>query len=231
MSRPRILIADDEVQLRRAVKRSLEGHGYDVRETEDGAGSLREVGAFKPDVVLLDLIMPDMTGVEVCRELRRASQVPVIVLSVVGEERRKVEALDAGADDYLTKPFGMDELLARIRVALRRGSAERAQAPVIDVDDLQIDLTRRNVRVGGQDVHLTPTEYSLLKYLAINAGKVLTHPIILGAVWGPEYASDVQLLRTFINQLRSKLGDDSEAPRFIHTDPGVGYRFAVADEP
>ena len=230
MSASRILVADDETQLRRAVRRSLEGHGYAVREAEDGSSSLRELKAFKPDVVLLDLVMPDMSGVEVCRELRKASQVPVIVLSVVGEERRKVEALDAGADDYLTKPFGMDELLARIRVALRRGSADRTQAPVIEAGDLRIDLERRDVRVRGEPVHLTPTEYSLLKYLALNAGRVLTHPMILAAVWGPEYGSDVQLLRTFINQLRAKLGEDRDTPCYIHTDPGVGYRFVSAAE-
>jgi two-component system KDP operon response regulator KdpE len=172
-----------------------------------------------------------MTGVDVCRELRKASQVPVIVLSVVGEERRKVEALDAGADDYLTKPFGMEELLARIRVALRRGSADRMQAAVIEVDDLHIDLERREVRLRGEAVHLTPTEYSLLKYLATNGGKVLTHPMILGAVWGPEFSSDVQLLRTFINQLRAKLRDDGGSSRFIQTDPGVGYRFVAPSEP
>lgn len=227
MSDPRILVADDEAQLRRAVRRSLEGHGYAVREAEDGGSSLKELAAFKPDVVLLDLIMPDMTGVDVCRELRRTSQVPVIVLSVVGEERRKVEALDAGADDYLTKPFGMDELLARIRVALRRGSADRVQGSRIQIDGLDIDLERRAVRLRGERVHLTPTEYSLLKYLATNAGKVLTHPMILGAVWGPEYTSDVHLLRTFINQVRTKLGEDRDSPRFIQTDPGVGYRFAA----
>jgi two-component system KDP operon response regulator KdpE len=226
MSAPRILVADDESQLRRAVRRSLEGHGYAVREAEDGSSSLRELAAFKPDVVLLDLVMPDMSGVDVCRELRKASQVPVIVLSVVGEERRKVEALDAGADDYLTKPFGMDELLARIRVALRRGSADRAQASVIKTGDLRIDLERRDVQLHGEPVHLTPTEYSLLKYLATNGGRVLTHPMILGAVWGPEYTSDVQLLRTFINQLRAKFGEDRDTPRYIYTDPGVGYRFA-----
>jgi two-component system KDP operon response regulator KdpE len=227
-SGPRILIADDETQLRRAVKRSLEGHGYTVREAADGASSLRELGTFKPDVVLLDLMMPDMTGVDVCRELRKTSQIPVIVLSVVGEERRKVEALDAGADDYLTKPFGMDELLARIRVALRRGSSDRTQASVIQVADLRIDIEHRDVRLNDELVHLTPTEYSLLKYLATNAGRVLTHPMILAAVWGPEYTSDVQLLRTFINQLRAKLQDDRDASRFIHTDPGVGYRFTTS---
>lgn len=226
MSGARILIADDEVQLRRAVRRSLEGHGYLVREAEDGAGALRELGSFKPDVVLLDLVMPDMTGVDVCRRFRETSQVPVIVLSAVGEERRKVEALDAGADDYLTKPFGIDELLARVRVAVRRGSSDRAQSSVIRFDGLEIDLERRSVRVDGVEVHLTPTEYTLLKYLATNAGKVLTHPMILGAVWGPEYATDTQLLRTYINQLRTKLRDGRDAGRFIRTDPGVGYRFA-----
>jgi two-component system KDP operon response regulator KdpE len=229
MTAPRILVADDEAQLRRAVRRSLEGHGYAVREAGDGASSLRELGAFKPDVVLLDLVMPDMSGVEVCRELRKASHVPVIVLSVVGEERRKVEALDAGADDYLTKPFGMNELLARIRVALRRGSADRTQASFIRTGDLQIDLERRDVRLNGAPVHLTPTEYALLKYLAVHAGRVLTHPMILAAVWGVEYTSDVPLLRTFINQLRGKLGDDRGTPRYIYTDPGVGYRFAPAE--
>lgn len=225
MTGARILVADDEVQLRRAVRRSLEGHGYEVREAEDGADALGEIAAFKPDVVLLDLMMPDMTGVDVCLRLRETSQVPLIVLSVVGEEHRKVEALDAGADDYLTKPFGMDELLARVRVALRRGSSDRAQASVIRVDNLQLDLERRSVTLDDDDVHLTPTEYSLLKYLAINAGRVLTHPMILGAVWGPEYTTDTQLLRTYINQLRVKLRDDRDAPRFIRTDQGVGYRF------
>jgi two-component system KDP operon response regulator KdpE len=213
------------------VRRSLEGHGYAVREAEDGASSLRELGAFKPDVVLLDLVLPDMTGVDVCRKLRETSQVPVIVLSVVGEERRKVEALDAGADDYLTKPFGMDELLARIRVALRRGSSERAQAAVVRVGGLEVDLERRIVQLDGEVVRLTPTEYSLLKYLVTNAGKVLTHPMILGAVWGPGYGTDTRLLRTYINQLRTKLRDDPDTPRFIRTDPGVGYGFAEPERP
>ena len=230
MSGARILVADDETQLRRAVRRGLEGHGYAVREAEDGAGAVREFAAFKPDVVLLDLIMPDMTGVDVCREMRASSATPVIILSVVGEEQRKVEALDAGADDYLTKPFGMDELLARVRVALRRGSTDRGQIAVIRADGLEIDLANRRVRRDGASVHLTPTEYSLLKYLATNAGKVLTHPMLLSAVWGPEYVSDSQLLRTYINQLRAKLGDDASAPRFIRTDPGVGYRFAEPPE-
>jgi two-component system KDP operon response regulator KdpE len=225
MSGARILVIDDEPQLRRSLARSLSGHGYDVREAEDGASGVREVGAYKPDVVLLDLMLPDMSGVDVCRGIREGHDTPIIVLSVVGEERAKVDALDAGADDYLTKPFGMDELLARVRVALRRGAAGRAQQPVIQADGLSIDIENRTVAVDGVEVHLTPTEYSLLKYLATHAGKVLTHPMILRAVWGGEYAQDNALLRTYVNQLRSKLGDDPSAPRFIRTDPGVGYRF------
>jgi two-component system KDP operon response regulator KdpE len=225
MSAARILVVDDEPQLRRTLTRSLGGHGYAVREAADGAAAVREFAAFKPDVVLLDLMLPDTSGVEVCRELRGRHDTPIIVLSVVGEERTKVEALDAGADDYLTKPFGIDELLARVRVALRRGAADRTQQPVIRADGLSIDIERRRVTLDSQEVHLTPTEYALLKYLATHAGKVLTHPMILRAVWGEEYAQDSALLRSYITQLRSKLGDDPAAPRFIRTDPGVGYRF------
>jgi two-component system KDP operon response regulator KdpE len=223
--KPRILIVDDEAQLRRALTRSLEGHEYAVREAEDGAAALAAFETFKPDVVLLDLMLPDMSGVDVCRELRRKHQTPVIILSVVGEEAAKVAALDEGADDYLTKPFGMDELLARIRVALRRGASDRAQQPVIATGGLLIDLERRSITLDGEAVRLTPTEYSLLKYLALNAGKVLTHGMILREVWGAEYAEDTHVLRTCVNQLRAKLGDNPAAPRFIRTDPGVGYRF------
>lgn len=221
----RVLVVDDETQLRLALRRSLEGHGYSVREAEDGAEALREHDAFKPDLVLLDLMLPDMTGVEVCRQLRRSYQTPIIVLSVVGDEKAKVAALDDGADDYLTKPFGIDELLARVRVALRRGSSDRAQASTITAGDLTIDLERRIVQLSGEDLHLTPTEYTLLKYLATNAGKVLTHPMILRAVWGVDYGEDTHVLRTYVNQLRDKLGDDPASPRYIRTDPGVGYRF------
>jgi len=174
---------------------------------------------------VLDLMLPDMSGVEVCRELRRKHSTPIIVLSVIGDEKTKVAALDAGADDYLTKPFGMDELLARIRVALRRGASERDQQPVITAGSLVIDLELRAVSVDGQEVRLTPTEYTLLKYLAMHAGKVLTHATILREVWGAEYVDDTHVLRTCVNQLRTKLSDDPAAPRFIRTDPGVGYRF------
>ncbi len=222
---PRILVVDDEAQLRHAITRSLQGHNYEVREAEDGASALSAFEAFKPDVVLLDLMLPDMNGVEVCRQLRRKHHTPIIIVSVIGEEKTKVAALDVGADDYLTKPFGMDELLARIRVALRRGASDRTQQPIISLGGLVIDLERRTVSLAGQEIHLTPTEYSLLKYLATNAGKVLTHSMILREVWGAEYVDNTHVLRTCINQLRSKLGDAPAAPRFIRTDPGVGYRF------
>lgn len=224
-SGPRILIVDDEPELRRALVRTLDGHQYATREAADGEAAIRELQAFKPDVVLLDLVLPDMSGVDVCRRIRETSQTPVIVLSVLGEEARKIEALDAGADDYLTKPFGSGELLARVRVALRRGSADRVQGSVIRIDGFTMDIEQRRVQIDGADIHLTPTEYSLLKYLATNAGKILTHPMILRSIWGPAYASDNKLLRTYINQLRAKLGDNAAEPRFIGTDPGVGYRF------
>lgn len=226
---PRILLVDDEAQLRRAVTRSLEGHGYQVREAGDGPSALVAFEVFKPDVVLLDLMLPGMGGVDVCRELRRKHRTPIIILSVIGEEQTKVAALDEGADDYLTKPFGMDELLARVRVALRRGASDRTQQPTIAAGGLVVDVERRMVTLDGQEVRLTPTEYSLLKYLATNAGKVLTHGMILREVWGAEYAQDTQVLRTCINQVRSKLHDDAAAPRFIRTDPAVGYRFLLAE--
>lgn len=224
----RILVVDDERQLRLTLKRSLEGYGYAVREAEDGASGLTAFDAFKPDVVLLDLVLPDMSGVDVCRELRLSHRTPIILLSVVGDEQTKIAALDEGADDYLTKPFSAGELLARIRVALRH-SAGPAGESRIDAGDLSIDVGTREVRLSGQEIRLTPTEYNLLKYLATNAGRVLTHPMILRAVWGVEYADDSAVLRTYINQLRSKLGDDAADPRFIRTDPGVGYRFVGTD--
>jgi two-component system KDP operon response regulator KdpE len=224
----RILVVDDEHQLRRAVRRALEGHGYQVQEAEDGSSALNAYQLFKPDVVLLDLMLPDISGVEVCRRLRELRDTPIIILSVIGDEKTKVEALDQGADDYLTKPFGSDELLARIRVALRRVALPQTGG-AFKVQELEIDATRRLVTLSGQEVHLTPTEYSLLTYFAANAGKVLTHPMILRAVWGAEYADDSHVLRTYVNQLRAKLHDDPATPRFIRTDPGVGYRFAEPD--
>ncbi|HLF72487.1 MAG TPA: response regulator transcription factor [Dehalococcoidia bacterium] len=227
---PRILVVEDEAQLRYSLRRSLEEHGYSVREAEDGAGALREVAAFKPDVVLLDLMLPDMSGVEVCREIRLDHETPIVVLSALGDEKTKVQALDAGADDYLTKPFGMDELFARIRVALRHGSSLRAGQAVVEAGELRVDFEKRSVTLRGVEVHLTPTEYSLLKYLATHAGKVLTHPMILREVWGAEYADDTAVLRTYVNQLRAKLEDDQDKPRYIRTEPRVGYRFGGPED-
>jgi len=230
MSGARILIIEDEAQLNYALRRYLEESGYVTREAEDGTGGLREFAVFKPDVVLLDLMLPDMSGVEVCATIRQSSETPIVVLSALGDEKTKVAALDEGADDYLTKPFGMDELLARIRVALRHGSSLRANQPVIEVGELRLDLEHRLVTLAGREIHLTPTEYALLKYLATNAGKVLTHPMILRSVWGAEY-QDTAVLRTCVNQLRAKLEDDTANPRYIRTEPRIGYRFASPDDP
>jgi two-component system KDP operon response regulator KdpE len=232
MDRARILIADDEPQLRRTVRLALERHGYAVREAATGKEAIAEFARYRPDVLLLDLVLPDLTGVEVCREIRRFQHQPIIVLSVVQDEGMKIAALDAGADDYVTKPFGIGELLARVRVALRRGATERVQLPVIEANGLSLDLERHRVSVDEREVHLTPTEFSLLRYLATNAGRLLTHNMILKAVWAEKDDADAHVIRTYINQLRSKLGDDDtrSGHRFIATEPAIGYRFIEADE-
>jgi two-component system, OmpR family, KDP operon response regulator KdpE len=227
---PRVLVIEDEAQLRFSLRRYLEESGHNVRDVSDGGSGLREFAAFKPDVVLLDLMLPDVSGVEVCREIRRAHETPIVVLSALGDEKTKVKALDEGADDYLTKPFGMEELLARIRVALRHGSSLRANQPLVKVADLSVDLEHRLVKLRDKEVRLSATEYSLLKYLTTHVGKVLTHPMILREVWGTEYADDTAILRTYINQLRAKLEDDPDKPRFIRTEPRVGYRFGAPED-
>lgn len=224
MSGARILVIEDETQLRRALRQYLEKSGYAAAEASDGAGALLEFANFKPDVILLDLMLPDLSGVEVCRTIRETSQTPIVVISALGDEKTKVRALDEGADDYLTKPFGVDEMLARIRVALRHAGPLSASEPVIDAGELHIDLDRRRVTLAGEDISLTPTEYGLIKYLAMNRGKVLTHSMILRAVWGSEY-EDSAVLRTYVNQLRAKLKDDAANPRYIRTEPRIGYRF------
>jgi two-component system KDP operon response regulator KdpE len=224
MSGARILVVEDEPQLRFALRRYLESSGFSVREAGDGATGLACFAEFHPDITLLDLMLPDMGGVEVCKGIRTQSPAPIIVLSALGDEKTKVEALDEGADDYLTKPFGMEELLARVRVALRHVASTAAGQPLIKAGDLEIDIERRLVTLRGQELHLTPTEYNLLKFLATNQGKVLTHPMILRAVWGAEYAGDTPVLRTYITQLREKL-DAGDASRYIRTEPRVGYRF------
>jgi two-component system KDP operon response regulator KdpE len=224
----RILIVDDEPQITRVLRRSLTTHGYDVHVASDGESALQTFGDWSPDLVVTDLSMPNTDGLELCRNLRAISQLPIIVLSVRGEERTKVQALDAGADDYVTKPFGMDELLARIRAALRRAPATKpgeAVSPVLEVGDFRIDLENRSVSVRGREVHLTPKEYDLMVYLVSHPGKVLTHRTLLVAIWGGESAEQNEYLRVFVGQLRKKIEPEPATPRYILTEPWIGYRF------
>ncbi|HXY99358.1 MAG TPA: response regulator [Stellaceae bacterium] len=222
--RATILVVDDEPPIRRLLRTSLLAQGYDVVEAEDGATALAAIEREKPDLVILDLGLPDIGGIEVIRSLRQRSTLPVIVLSVRDDERGKVEALDLGADDYVTKPFGVDELVARIRTALRHRFQAQGEKPLFVSGDLTVDLVRRSVRRGGEEVHLSPKEYDLLAELVANAGKVLTHRHILNKVWGPAHAEDAQYLRVFIRNLRNKLEPDPARPQHILTEPGVGYR-------
>lgn len=224
----RILIVDDEPQITRVLRRSLTSHGYEVRSAADGESALETFGDWRPDLVITDLSMPNVNGIELCRRLRKLSTVPIVVLSVKGEEKTKVEALDAGADDYVTKPFGMDELLARIRAALRRTSetpGEDPASPLLEGGDFRVDLEAHSVTVGERQVHLTPKEYDLLAYLIRHPGKVLTHRTLLAAVWGGNYVEQTEYLRVFIGQLRKKIEPDPGSPRYILTEPWIGYRF------
>lgn len=222
----RILVVDDEAQITRVMRRSLTTHRYDVRVAADGEAALELFHDWSPDLVITDLSMPGMSGLELCRRLRKSSDIPIIVLSVRGEERVKVEALDAGADDYVTKPFGMDELLARVRAALRRAPAETdAGETVIEAGDFRVDQQARSVSVRNGEVHLTPKEFDLLVYLVRHPGKVLTHRTLLGAVWGGDAVDQTEYLRVFIGQLRKKIEPDHTAPRYILTEPWIGYRF------
>jgi two-component system, OmpR family, KDP operon response regulator KdpE len=225
MTGARILVVDDEQAIRRLLQTSLAGYGYLVETAADGQAAVALAAAWRPDVILLDLGLPLLSGLEVCRTIRGWSGVPIIILSVQEAEADKIAALDAGADDYLTKPFGVGELLARIRVALRHAAAASAGEPVLVFDELRLDLARRQVFLADAELHLTPTEYDLFKLLASRAGRVLTHSMLLREVWGVQYERDTQTLRVFIAQLRRKLGDDPLRPRFILTEPGVGYRF------
>ncbi|HEY8475580.1 MAG TPA: response regulator [Chloroflexota bacterium] len=224
---PRILVVDDEPQILRSLRTSLCSRGYDVVTARHAEEALDALSRDPFDVVILDLGLPDADGLNVCRQVREWSQVPIIVLSVRDSERDKVTALDLGADDYLTKPFGIEELLARIRAALRRAS-NGAQPPAVFVaGHLTVDFAARVVTRQGEEVHLTPTEYELLKYLILNAGKVVTHRNLLQAVWGPAYSEETSYLRVFIAQLRRKIEPDPARPQYIVTEPGVGYRFRV----
>jgi two-component system KDP operon response regulator KdpE len=222
----RILIVDDEPQMRRAVGAGLRANGFEVLLAASGEEALDTVPLTMPDVILLDLTLPKLDGLDVLRELRTWSAVPIIVLSARGEERDKVQALDLGADDYLTKPFGMAELLARIRVALRHAaSASSDQEPTIQDGALVVDLAKRDVFLDGRSIHLTPTEFELLRALMTQSGKVLTHQMLLSQVWGPASAYETQYLRTYINQLRKKIERDPAHPERIINEPGIGYRY------
>jgi two-component system, OmpR family, KDP operon response regulator KdpE len=219
-----ILVVDDEPQIRRVMRSTLSTHGYVITEAKSGEEALESLGANRPDLVLLDMNMPGIGGIEACRAIRSASDIPIIMLTVRNAERDKVAALDAGADDYVVKPFGFEELLARIRAALRRYSPGDA-LPSFVAKDLTIDFQKREVTAGGKAVHLTPKEYDVLKHLVANQGKPLTHRRLLQAVWGPDYGEQTESLRVVINQLRKKLESDPSRPKYILTEPWIGYRF------
>jgi two-component system, OmpR family, KDP operon response regulator KdpE len=219
-----ILVVDDEPQIRRTMRTALSGQGYSVMEAKNGEEALETLREKQPELILLDVNMPGISGLEACREIREKSDVPIIMLTIRSGERDKVDALDAGADDYVVKPFGIDELLARVRAALRRAAAGDPLPPV-NSPDLQIDFESRRVLVQGRPVRLTPKEFSLLRQLVANPGKPIPHRALLQAVWGPDYGEEAEYLRVFINQLRKKIEPDPHHPRYICTEPWVGYRF------
>ena len=222
MSGARILVVDDERQILRALQTSLRGAGYEVETADTAEHALAAAAMRPPEAVILDLVLPDGTGTEVVRELRTWSSAPVIVLSAVGDEHEKVEALNAGADDYVTKPVGIDELIARLRAVLRR--AAPSGEPVLHIGELELDLEKRELLVSGAAVHLTPHQFELLRLLALNEGKLLTHRTILQEVWGPGYGDASNLLHVYVSQLRRKIEPDPTRPRYLITEPGAGYR-------
>ncbi|GHO82844.1 response regulator [Dictyobacter formicarum] len=226
----RILIVDDEIEILRALQRSLTAHGYEVFTAESGEGALEEVGQHRPDLMLLDLGLPGVSGLEVCRRVREQSNLPIIVLSVKDTERDKVLALDLGADDYVSKPFGIDEVLARVRVALRHtAQIQSGTEPIFTAGPLSVDFAQRSVHVNGKEVKLTPTEYDLLKALIKNRGKIMTRQMLLAQVWGTGYGTEAHYLHVYVGQLRRKIEPDPAHPRFILTVSGVGYRFNTED--
>lgn len=218
----RVLVVDDEPQIRRALETVLRGAGYEVETAASAGEALARAAARPPEAIILDLVLPDGSGVDVCRELRAWTQIPILVLSVVRDEREKVAALDAGADDYVTKPFGVDELLARLRASLRR--AVPANEPILEVGALTIDLEKQVVQRDGEPVQLTPHEFGLLRLFARNEGKLLTHRALLREVWGPAYQTESHYLHVYVSQLRRKIEDDPARPRYLLTEPGAGYR-------
>ena len=225
---PRILVVDDEPQLTRVLRTGLKSRGYDVRAAADGLAGFEAFNDWHPDLVITDLAMPNVDGLELCRRLRAISQVPIIVLSAKGEEKTKVEALDLGADDYVTKPFGIDELLARVRASLRRANTpatNEATQTTLDSGDFHVDLETREITVSGKSIHLTPKEFDLLVYFLKHSGKVLTHRTLLSALWGGNYVEQNEYLRVFVGNLRKKIEPDAASPRYILTEPWIGYRF------
>ncbi|MGE0490959.1 MAG: response regulator [Vulcanimicrobiota bacterium] len=224
MKNQKILVIDDEASIRKFLRVSLAGHGYQVSEAASGIEGVDKLGQVRPDLVILDLGLPDISGVDVVRQAREWCDVPILILSVRDREKDKVEALDAGADDYLTKPFGLAELLARIRSALRRANRTRDGGTIFRSGELMVDLEARLVKMGERQVQLTPTEYELLRTLVNQAGRVLTHHQILARVWGEDYDGDAHMLRVNISNLRKKLEPDPVRPRYIITEAGVGYR-------
>jgi two-component system KDP operon response regulator KdpE len=227
----RILVVDDEDQIRRALKSILSTRGYTLEMAATGQEALMKAIDAPPDLVILDLALPDRSGIEVCRELRTWMTAPILILSVRANEADKITALDEGADDYLTKPFSAGELLARIRALLRRAAALTSPPPVVTSGDLEIDIARRRVTKAGMEIALTPTEFDILAFLARNAGLVVTQKMILEKVWGPEWVEDAQTLRVHVSNLRKKIEPPAGGPRHIITEPGVGFRFSVPEEP
>jgi two-component system KDP operon response regulator KdpE len=225
-----ILVVDDEAQIRRVLRSTLSSNGYDILEAKNGAEAIQTVIRARPDLILLDVNMPEMSGLETCRKLRFSFEGPIIMVTVRDSERDKIAALDCGADDYVVKPFSVGELLARIRAALRRCSSE-GPLPRIETPELRIDLDNRNVSVRGDKIHLTPKEFDVLRLLVIQQGRPLAHKRMLQAVWGPDYAGEIEYLRVVINLLRKKLETDPAHPSYILTEQGVGYRFQIPIEP
>jgi len=225
----RILVVDDETQITRVLRTTLSAQSYDVRVANDGEMAIEIMKDWTPDLVITDLAMPNLDGVGLCRRVRQLSEVPIIVLSVREQDRVKVEALDAGADDYVTKPFSMNELLARVRAHLRRISPSEVAPQVIEAGDFRIDLESRLVLVAGTEVRLTPKEFDLLAFLARHAGKVVTHRALLAAIWGPNSTEQPEYLRVFVGQLRKKIEPEASSPKYLLTEPWIGYRFEPGD--
>jgi two-component system, OmpR family, KDP operon response regulator KdpE len=221
-----ILVVDDEPQIRRVMRTALAAQGYSVSEARSGEEALDSVRNQRPDLILLDVNMPGIDGLEACREIRASSDVPIVMLTVRNSERDKVNALDAGADDYVVKPFGIEELLARIRAALRR-AAPAETMPKFMSPELSVDFESRQVRVRGKEIRLTPKEFELLRFLISNRGKAVTHRKLLQTVWGPDYGDEIEYLRVFLNQLRKKIERDPRTPRYLITEPWIGYRFVA----